>query len=470
MEALTRMHCMKLLLKCMDLFQPVNCGYYARFLPEGMYMELQKGIPAGFPQNYQQMYELSGEIYGTMGKLGLPKECLKYPNFDDLKARADALSFESCGQFLLFWNRANLKYGQEFFFKTWQEGTALRILRRMVSQLDEYNFPEERPVTRAFARIQPVLMDITEVTAHAVVNPTNTVLHGNGAVEQMIHHKAGPELREYCKKLAPIPVGGAVRTAAFGLQSKSIVHVAVPGQGHPGGPYLLAACYCGPLDLLKDDKEICSIAFPAMGTGKAGIPPQEALRIGAQTLWNWTRRNPGHLVTVNVTFTSEEKLEYFQRALMLCIVRDFRGLADPANLGPELRHSLPFLLEEQGGLVKLPPEHKYHADLGRKAFYELHHRYSDFMTELYRMIGAPDYAGMVSNAVQRVAPGSSQDIAAAFLDHLDQMELEECICWLVYQQRMDYASGGTTYSHIRNCSNGNVYRVLGRMDWLLKVE
>ena len=132
MEALTRMECMKLLLTCMDLFQPQNCGYYARFSPEGEFsVKLAEGIPAGFPQDYQQIYDLSGRIYNGMLSLQLPEPFLKYPNFEALMSQVDTLSVEGCAQFLLFWSRANLRYGQEFFYKTWQEGTALRVLRRM---------------------------------------------------------------------------------------------------------------------------------------------------------------------------------------------------------------------------------------------------------------------------------------------------------------------------------------------------
>ena len=156
MEALTRMECMKLLLTCMDLFQPQNSGYYARFSPEGQFsVNLAKGIPAGFPQDYQQMHDLSMRIYYGMLSLQLPEPFLKYPNFEEMKAQADSLPFEGCAQFLMFWCRANMRYGQDFFYKTWQEGTALRVLRRMVGQLDGYLFQQERPVARPECRRRP---------------------------------------------------------------------------------------------------------------------------------------------------------------------------------------------------------------------------------------------------------------------------------------------------------------------------
>lgn len=471
MRSLTRTECMKLLLTCMDLFQPENCGHYARLSREGIFsMELTAGIPAKFPQDYKQMYELSGKIYGAMGSLGLPEPYLDHPNFEKMKARADLLIFEECAQFLLYWSRLNLRYGQECFYKTWQEGTALRVLRQMVSLLDDYQFPEERPVIRKYACIQPELGDITTANVNVVVNPTDTLFSGSGGVDLLIHKKAGPKLREVCGKLGTLPVGSAVGTQGYGLPAASIVHVSVPKQGQPGAPYLLAACYTSALQKVWDTG-ITSVAFPAIGSGSSGVPVQEALRIGAQTLWSWVRRNPRkEPMTVKVLFTSEEKLDYFRRELMLCIVRDFRKIADPAELGAELRHSLPYLLEECGGMVTLPPERKCHADLGREAFSELHNRYSDLMLALFSLIGSPDYRATVYNAVQQAAPGKNQDLEGTFLAHLDRMGLEACVCWLVYLQRMDYASGGTRHTHIRSCSNGNVYRVLGRIEWLLRVE
>ena len=466
----TRNQCTKLLITCVDLFRPENCRYYARFSPDGLfYMELSAGIPAGFPKDYKQIFDLSGQIYQNMLELDLPEPYLKAPDFEELKRQADSLSFEGCAQFLLFWSRGNLKHGQEFFYKNWQEGTVLRILRRMVSQLESYQFPDERHVHRVYASIRPELGDLAEADVDAVVNPTNTQLFGNGAVERALHQKAGPELREFCKRCGPIPVGGTAWTSSFGLPAKSIIHVAVPSSAHPGAPYLLAACYANALDRVKDTDNH-TIAFSAMGTGTAGIPAQEALRIAAQTIWSWTRRNPGKPMTVKVLFHAEEKLEFFKRELMLCVVREFRRITDPADMGVELRNSLPCILEEHGGLVKLPPERKKVADAGREAFYRLHSLYCELMGALYQMIGRPIYHKMVSDAVQRVSNGDPGILSEVFLNHLDEMELEECISYLVYLQRMDYAGGGTSHDHIRACSSGAVYRVLSRMEWLLRTE
>ena len=242
MEALTRMECMKLLLTCMDLFQPENCGYYARFSPEGkISMELAREIPAGFPQDKAYMHDLSAHIYNSMCHIGLHAGTGFSVNPEILKEQADSLPFEGCARFLLHLNRAHCHGAEEMFYRMWHEGTILRVLRRMQSQIGDYLFPDERSESSEIMGIEMMLGDITTTEVDAVVNPTDTEFSGSGGVDRLIHKAAGPELWEACKKAGKLFVGSAAQTASFGLPAKHIIHVAVPRFGHPGGPYLRRA-------------------------------------------------------------------------------------------------------------------------------------------------------------------------------------------------------------------------------------
>ena len=124
---------------CTELFQPEHCVLYVEENAHGVMKEELTGIPAQFPQNFREMQGFSGHVYGLMLSLGLPEPYLAYPNFDDLIARQNTLCLEECAQFLLFYMRSNLKFGQDFYYSTWQKGTVLTVVNRMLSLLDKEN-------------------------------------------------------------------------------------------------------------------------------------------------------------------------------------------------------------------------------------------------------------------------------------------------------------------------------------------
>ena len=121
--------------------------------------------------------------------------------------------------------------------------------------------------------------------------------------------------------------------------------------------------------------------------------------------------------------------------------------------------------EERGGLVKLPPEKDILLRKYRDSFYDLHSAYSRYMLLLYNTIGSPDYNQVLLSGLKR--SGLSGNPEAFFSRMLSRATVEECICYLVYLQRMDYASGGTSHNHLKACVSGEVVRILDHMDKLL---
>lgn len=114
------------------------------------------------------------EPVSRMECMKLPEQYLSYPKDEIMEGRVDSMPFEVCAQFLMYWARANLRGGWEFFYRIWQEGTAVRVLRRM----DGYVFEEERPSETASIELE--LGDITAVKADFVVNPTDEKFSGSG--------------------------------------------------------------------------------------------------------------------------------------------------------------------------------------------------------------------------------------------------------------------------------------------------
>ena len=118
----------------------------------------------------------------------------------------------------------------------------------------------------------------------AVVNAANAQLKTGGGVAGAIHKNAGSELEKACRPLAPIEPGEAVITEGFNLPNDYVIHTLGPvyGQDKPEAE-LLARCYRNSLQL-AEEKEIESVAFPAISTGAFGYPKKEASEIALITI------------------------------------------------------------------------------------------------------------------------------------------------------------------------------------------
>lgn len=129
--------------------------------------------------------------------------------------------------------------------------------------------------------------DITRVTADAIVNAANSALAGGGGVDGAIHRAGGPgimaELAEIRHKIGRCPAGHAVATTAGRLQARFVFHTVGPvyRDGKHGESELLASCYRTCMQL-ADDREVASIAFPAISTGVYGYPIREATEVAVR--------------------------------------------------------------------------------------------------------------------------------------------------------------------------------------------
>jgi O-acetyl-ADP-ribose deacetylase len=133
--------------------------------------------------------------------------------------------------------------------------------------------------------LQAVQGDITnQPDMAAIVNAANAQLQPGGGVAGAIHRAAGPGLEEECRPMAPIRPGEAVITGAHDLPNRFVIHCLGPvyGMDKPEN-ILLSDTYRNALKL-ADEKEIPSIAFPAISTGAFGYPFEAATDITLQTV------------------------------------------------------------------------------------------------------------------------------------------------------------------------------------------
>ena len=143
-------------------------------------------------------------------------------------------------------------------------------------------------------RVSVVVGDITKQDVEAIVNAANSSLLGGGGVDGAIHRAGGPEILAECREIRRtrfpegLPTGEAVITTGGKLAALYVIHTVGPIYGEHGGREgeLLANCYHNSLTLAVE-KNLTSIAFPAISTGVFGYPLAEAAEVSSKTIENF---------------------------------------------------------------------------------------------------------------------------------------------------------------------------------------
>ena len=133
--------------------------------------------------------------------------------------------------------------------------------------------------------LQIIRQDITKMRVDAIVNTTNEEMIGYSGVDLAIHTIAGAELDAECAKLAPLGLGQAKISGAYGLPCKYVIHTSGPvwRGGLVGESIILRSCYIESLKLAV--KRGCrSIAFPLISSGVYGYPKDQVLKFAIQTI------------------------------------------------------------------------------------------------------------------------------------------------------------------------------------------
>jgi O-acetyl-ADP-ribose deacetylase (regulator of RNase III) len=166
-------------------------------------------------------------------------------------------------------------------------------------------------------RVSVIVGDITRQDTDAIVNAANASLMGGGGVDGAIHRAGGDEILEECKEIRRtrfpngLPTGEAVITTGGKLPALYVIHTVGPIYGQHDGKEadLLANCYHNSLTAAVE-KNLTSVAFPAISTGVFGYPQAEAAKIASTTIENFLQTDH-QLNEVRLVFFQQHDAEVF---------------------------------------------------------------------------------------------------------------------------------------------------------------
>ncbi|WP_087972124.1 O-acetyl-ADP-ribose deacetylase [Oceanobacillus rekensis] len=170
-------------------------------------------------------------------------------------------------------------------------------------------------------KLKLMVGNITKQETEAIVNAANGTLLGGGGVDGAIHHAAGEELVDECKKVRDaelkgeeLPTGEVIITGGYNLPAKYVIHTVGPvWQENPNTEEeLLANCYRNSL-LLAMVSKINSISFPSISTGVYAYPIDQASEIALQTIVNFLKKN--EFGDVVITLYTKSDFEVYKAAL-----------------------------------------------------------------------------------------------------------------------------------------------------------
>jgi O-acetyl-ADP-ribose deacetylase (regulator of RNase III) len=117
--------------------------------------------------------------------------------------------------------------------------------------------------------------DISQAKVDAVVNAANNHLWMGAGVAGALKRAGGETIEREAVAKGPVEIGEAVVTSGGALTAKYVIHAAVMGQDLRTDQSKIRKATANSL-IRAQELGIRSIAFPALGTGVGGFPPEKA--------------------------------------------------------------------------------------------------------------------------------------------------------------------------------------------------
>jgi O-acetyl-ADP-ribose deacetylase len=162
------------------------------------------------------------------------------------------------------------------------------------------------------AKIEIRQGDLREMATDAIVNAANNDLILGAGVAGAIRRKGGDEIQKECSAIGSIPVGFAAITTGGKLKAKYVIHAASMQLGGGTTAEALRKSTAHALRIAAE-RELKTIAFPAVGTGIAGFPMKECAEIMLQQALLHLQGGSS-LETIYFVLFDENACEVFKRA------------------------------------------------------------------------------------------------------------------------------------------------------------
>jgi O-acetyl-ADP-ribose deacetylase (regulator of RNase III) len=125
--------------------------------------------------------------------------------------------------------------------------------------------------------------DLVEQSVDAIVNAANNDLVLGGGVAGAIRRRGGPSIQRECDAHGPIAVGEAAITGGGELPAHHVIHAASMALGGRTTEESLRSSMQHVFRLARE-RDVRTIAIPAVGTGIAGFPIDHCARVMAGCL------------------------------------------------------------------------------------------------------------------------------------------------------------------------------------------
>jgi len=156
--------------------------------------------------------------------------------------------------------------------------------------------------------------DLTELAVDAIVNAANAQLVLGGGVAGAIRMKGGPAIQEECDRIGGTTVGQAVITGAGNLKARHVIHAVGPRYGEGDEDKKLENATNNSLKRATE-KNLESIAFPAISTGIFGFPIERCATIMLDTVRRFLENEPTSLKQVFLCLWTKRDFDIFGDAL-----------------------------------------------------------------------------------------------------------------------------------------------------------
>lgn len=160
--------------------------------------------------------------------------------------------------------------------------------------------------------------DITEEETDAIVNAANAQLIHGGGVAGVISRRGGPEIQAqssaWIRKHGPVSHDRPAITSAGKLPCRYVIHAVGPVWGEGDEDSKLSAAVIGALNLAAE-RELGSIALPAISTGIFGFPKDRAAGVILDAVDAFCAQGQGSaVVDIRITLFDQPTVDAFAQA------------------------------------------------------------------------------------------------------------------------------------------------------------